>query len=107
MLLLDALLWDVLPRSQLDALMKRTRERARCVGAAMCAEDAVLLADYVTREGDLDDLLVQFEERRKPRVKVVVDASLTMVDWELHPDTPGANAPALMESSLAELTVAA
>ena len=76
-------------------------------GAAMCAEDAVLLADYVTRDGNLDDLLVQFEERRKPRVKVVVDASLTMVDWELHPDTPGANAPALMESSLAELTVAA
>lgn len=76
-------------------------------GAAMCAEDAVLIADYATRDGDLEVLLTEFEERRKPRVKVVVESSLKMVDWELHPLTPGADAPKLMASSLTEMTVPA
>lgn len=73
-------------------------------GAAQCAEDAVLIADYVTRDGDLEILLSEFEVRRKPRVKLVVDASMTLVDWELHPDTPGADPAKLMGSSLAALT---
>lgn len=72
-------------------------------GAAQCAEDAWLLADYLTRDGDIDDLLTDFEERRKPRVQLVVDASLQLVDWELHPDTPGANPAQLMGQSLAAL----
>ncbi|UFS58786.1 FAD-dependent monooxygenase [Subtercola endophyticus] len=69
-------------------------------GAAMCAEDAVLLAEYVTRDGDIDVLLAEFEARRKPRVKTVVDSSMKMVDWELHPDLPDSDAPGLMASSL-------
>lgn len=73
-------------------------------GAAQCAEDAVLIADYVTRKGDLESLLTEFEARRKPRVKLVVDASMTLVDWELHPGTPGADPARLMGSSLAALT---
>lgn len=76
-------------------------------GAAMCAEDAVILAETVMQTGELEELLVRFEERRKPRVQMVVDASLTMVDWEIHPETPGADAAALMSSSLADLTVPA
>ncbi|TQL48405.1 2-polyprenyl-6-methoxyphenol hydroxylase-like FAD-dependent oxidoreductase [Homoserinimonas aerilata] len=72
-------------------------------GAAMCAEDAVLLADYVTRDGELEQLLTEFEGRRLPRVKMVVDASMKMVDWELHPGTPGADPAKLMESSLAKV----
>jgi 2-polyprenyl-6-methoxyphenol hydroxylase-like FAD-dependent oxidoreductase len=76
-------------------------------GAAQCAEDAVLIAEYVTRDGELEALLSDFEARRKPRVKIVVDASLTLVDWELHPNTPGANAAQLMASSLAALTAPA
>lgn len=59
---------------------------------------------YVTREGDILDLLDQFEASRKARVSLVVEASMRLVDCELHPDTPGANPAALMESSLAELT---
>ncbi len=73
-------------------------------GAAQCSEDALLLADYVTRDGDIEALFTEFTARRKPRVKVVVDASLQLANWELHPDTPGANPAALMASSLAELT---
>lgn len=72
-------------------------------GAAQCSEDAVLLADYLTREGQLDELLQAFEARRKPRVKLVVDASLQLVEWEMHPDTPGADPGGLMARSLAAL----
>lgn len=73
-------------------------------GAAQCVEDALLLADYVTREDDLDVLLDGFEGRRKPRVGLVVEASLKLAEWEIHPETPGADPGALMGSSLAALT---
>jgi 2-polyprenyl-6-methoxyphenol hydroxylase-like FAD-dependent oxidoreductase len=76
-------------------------------GAAQCSEDAVLLADYLSRDGDVDSLISEFTARRKPRVKIVVDASLQLADWELHPDTPGADPAALMGSSLAALTAPA
>jgi len=72
-------------------------------GAAQCAEDAFLLADYITREGDIEALLQQFEARRKPRVQLVVDSSLQLVEWELHPETPGAEPAALIASTLAQL----
>lgn len=72
-------------------------------GAAQCSEDAVLLADALTREGDLEVNLQEFEARRKPRVKLVVDASLQLVEWEMHPDTPGADSGGLMARSLAAL----
>lgn len=73
-------------------------------GAAQCSEDAILLADYITRDGDVETLLTEFTARRKPRIKGVVEASLQLAEWELHPDTPGANPAALMASSLAALT---
>ncbi|AWR20669.1 FAD-dependent monooxygenase [Aurantimicrobium photophilum] len=73
-------------------------------GAAQCSEDAYLLAEYVTREGDMETLLTEYTERRKPRVKIVVDASLQLVEWEIHPDTPGANPAKLMGESLGALT---
>ncbi|MFT4234268.1 MAG: FAD-dependent oxidoreductase [Microbacterium sp.] len=72
-------------------------------GAAQCSEDALLLADYLTRDGDLDDLLAEYEARRKPRVKLVVDASLQLVDWEVNP-TPDADPAGVMDRSLAALT---
>jgi 2-polyprenyl-6-methoxyphenol hydroxylase-like FAD-dependent oxidoreductase len=73
-------------------------------GAAMCAEDAVILADYATRDGNLDQLLSEYWNRRIPRVRTVVQNSLQMVDWELHPEQPGADAAALMGRSLALMT---
>jgi len=76
-------------------------------GAAQCSEDALLLADYLTREGDIEALLTEYEQRRKPRVKLVVDASLQLVDWEIHPDTPGADPGGLMARSLSALAVPA
>jgi 2-polyprenyl-6-methoxyphenol hydroxylase-like FAD-dependent oxidoreductase len=76
-------------------------------GAAQCAEDALLLADYVTREGEIENLLAAFQARRKPRVKLVVDASLQLVAWELRPDTPGADPAGVMTRSLAALALPA
>ena len=76
-------------------------------GAAQCSEDALLLADYITREGEIEVLLREFEERRKPRVKLVVDASLQLVEWEIHPETPGADPGGVMERSLRALAVPA
>jgi 2-polyprenyl-6-methoxyphenol hydroxylase-like FAD-dependent oxidoreductase len=75
-------------------------------GAAQCAEDALLLADFLTRDGDIEELLTAYEERRKPRVGLVVEASLQLVGWEVHP-TPGADPGGVMERSLAALAVAA
>lgn len=72
-------------------------------GAAQCSEDAVLLADYLTRDGDIEELLTQYEARRKPRVRLVVENSLQLVDWELHPDTPGADPGGVMMRSLKAL----
>lgn len=78
-------------------------------GAAQCTEDALLLAEHVTAPevttaAALDDALTAFEARRKPRVKLVVDASMQLVEWELHPETPDADPAALMGSSLHALT---
>ncbi|MEN9714927.1 MAG: hypothetical protein RJA35_394 [Actinomycetota bacterium] len=52
-------------------------------GGAQCSEDAYLLAEYVTRDGDLDDLLTQYEERRKARTDIVVRNTLALVDLEI------------------------
>jgi 2-polyprenyl-6-methoxyphenol hydroxylase-like FAD-dependent oxidoreductase len=57
-------------------------------GGAQCSEDAILLADYVTREGNMEDLLVAYQERRKPRVKIVVENTLKLAAKEIDPSLP-------------------
>ncbi len=80
-------------------------------GAAMCTEDAVVLADMLTspetRSIALDELLTAFADRRRPRVEMVVRNSMQLVDWETHPGTPGADPAALMAESMAALQVPA
>ncbi|GGH33577.1 FAD-dependent monooxygenase [Microbacterium album] len=75
-------------------------------GAAQCVEDALLIADYVTREGDLEAHLTEFQERRIPRIKGVVDASLQLAYWECHPGSPDAQPGRVMAQALAELVAA-
>jgi len=58
-------------------------------GGAQCSEDAILLADYVTREGNMEDLLVAYQERRKPRLKIVVENTLKLAAKEIDPSLPG------------------
>jgi 2-polyprenyl-6-methoxyphenol hydroxylase-like FAD-dependent oxidoreductase len=69
-------------------------------GAAMCAEDAVVLAEMLTSGDKVEDLLPAFMERRFPRVKMVLDNSLTLAEWEIHPETPGADPGRIMGQTL-------
>jgi 2-polyprenyl-6-methoxyphenol hydroxylase-like FAD-dependent oxidoreductase len=72
-------------------------------GAAMCAEDAVVLAEMVTSGEELEDVLPAFMARRFPRVKMVLDNSLTLAEWEIHPATPGADPGRIMGQTLGAL----
>lgn len=76
-------------------------------GAAQCVEDSLILAEYVTREGDLEQQFAEFYARRIPRIKGVVDASLLLAKWEQHPGTPDADAPRVMFESLQALVTPA
>jgi 2-polyprenyl-6-methoxyphenol hydroxylase-like FAD-dependent oxidoreductase len=72
-------------------------------GAAQCVEDALVLGEYLTQEGDLDELLTAFEARRVPRVEGVVDASLLLASWERNPGTPDADPGRAMNEALVAL----
>jgi 2-polyprenyl-6-methoxyphenol hydroxylase-like FAD-dependent oxidoreductase len=52
-------------------------------GAAMCAEDAVVLAELVTGDGPLEAALPAFMARRMDRVDLVVRNSMRLVRWEM------------------------
>jgi hypothetical protein len=60
----------------------------------------------VTQDGDLEEQLAAFYERRIPRIKGVVDASLLLAHWELNPGTPDANPPQVMDDALNALVPA-
>lgn len=72
-------------------------------GAAMCAEDAVILAEMVTGGDAVDEVLPLFMARRFPRVKMVLDNSLQLAEWEIHPETPGADPGRIMGQTLQAL----
>jgi len=76
-------------------------------GAAMCAEDAVVLAEMLTGGDGIDEVLQKFMERRFPRVKMVLDNSLQLADWEIHPETPGADPGRIMGQTLHALVAPA
>jgi 2-polyprenyl-6-methoxyphenol hydroxylase-like FAD-dependent oxidoreductase len=52
-------------------------------GAAMCAEDAVVLAELVAGSGPLETALPAFMARRWDRVELVVRNSMRLVSWEM------------------------
>ena len=72
-------------------------------GAAMCAEDAVVLAEVVTGDVPVDAAMKAFMRRRLPRVGMVMRNSLLLADWETHPGTPGADPARVMSQTLAAL----
>ncbi|MBO1902680.1 FAD-dependent monooxygenase [Leucobacter weissii] len=72
-------------------------------GAAQCVEDSLLLAEYLTAEGELEEQLTAFHARRVPRVKGVVDASLQLAHWEQHPGSPDADPGRVMAEALVAL----
>jgi 2-polyprenyl-6-methoxyphenol hydroxylase-like FAD-dependent oxidoreductase len=52
-------------------------------GAAMCAEDAVVLAELVTGDLPVPQALAAFMVRRMPRVEIVVRNSMRLVRYEM------------------------
>jgi 2-polyprenyl-6-methoxyphenol hydroxylase-like FAD-dependent oxidoreductase len=76
-------------------------------GAAMCAEDAVVLAELVTGDLPVERALPAFMARRMPRVELVVRNSMQLVRWEmgLEPHTD-ADVAAAMSSTLGFLAAA-
>jgi 2-polyprenyl-6-methoxyphenol hydroxylase-like FAD-dependent oxidoreductase len=72
-------------------------------GAAMCTEDAIVLAELVTSDEPVETALKGFMRRRLPRVRLVIDNSLLLVDWETHPGTPGADPGRVMSETLETL----
>lgn len=52
-------------------------------GAAMCAEDAVVLAELVAGDLPPGQALAAFMRRRMPRVELVVRNSMQLVRWEM------------------------
>ncbi|MFT4215554.1 MAG: hypothetical protein QM622_12395, partial [Microbacterium sp.] len=75
-------------------------------GAAQCVEDALLFAQYVTEDGELEDQLAAYYARRIPRIKGVVDASLQLAQWEQNPGTPDAAPDRVMAEALLALVPA-
>ena len=77
-------------------------------GAAMCAEDAVVLAELVTGDLTVEEALPAFMRRRMPRVELVVRNSMQLVRWEmgLEPHTE-ADVARTMNSTLGFLAAAA
>ena len=77
-------------------------------GAAMCAEDAVVLAELVTGGQPVSRALPAFMTRRMPRVELVVKNSMQLVRWEmgLEPHTE-ADVARTMSSTLGFLAAAA
>jgi 2-polyprenyl-6-methoxyphenol hydroxylase-like FAD-dependent oxidoreductase len=72
-------------------------------GAAMCAEDATVLAELVTGDAPVEEALAEFMRRRMPRVRMVVENSLRLAEWEIHPGTPGADPGGVMTRTLSAL----
>ncbi|MFW3168957.1 FAD-dependent monooxygenase [Geodermatophilus sp. CPCC 206100] len=71
-------------------------------GAALGLEDASVLAELLTAADAVDDdLLVSFAERRLPRVREVVEASVQLARWQLAHEQ--GDVPALM-GRIAHLT---
>ena len=52
-------------------------------GAAMAIEDGVLLAEMLTGQGTVDEILRAFTARRLPRARYVLDSSLQISTWEM------------------------
>jgi 2-polyprenyl-6-methoxyphenol hydroxylase-like FAD-dependent oxidoreductase len=72
-------------------------------GAAQCTEDAVVLAEVLTSDEPVDAALKTFMARRMPRVKLVMDNSMTLAHWEMNPGTPGADPGKIMNDTLGAL----
>lgn len=57
-------------------------------GAGMAIEDAIVLAEEIDSDRDLEQQLRSFMDRRYERCKFVVESSERIGEWEMHPEQP-------------------
>jgi 2-polyprenyl-6-methoxyphenol hydroxylase-like FAD-dependent oxidoreductase len=69
-------------------------------GAAMAAEDAVVLAGLVGEGHAVEKVLALFMDRRQERATMVVENSVQLARWEANPTIPGADPGGLMQQSM-------
>ena len=51
-------------------------------GAALAIEDAIVLADLIDKNNNLDEVLPEFMNQRIDRSRLVVETSVNLVEWE-------------------------
>ena len=81
-----------------DAIHATTPHMAS--GAAMAMEDAIVLADLLAFDSDVELALRKFGEMRWERCRLVNENSLQLGEWEKHPAEPGADPGRLIGESL-------
>lgn len=84
-----------------DALHATTPHLAS--GAAIAIEDAVVLADLLAEEAELETALRRFGQLRFERCRIVVESSLQLGEWEKRPGAGDADPAGLIASSMAQL----
>jgi len=72
-------------------------------GAAMCLEDALVLAEEIRRHGNTIKALDAYSQRRFDRCRYVVETSAQMGYWQTHPGTPDAEQEQLRSTALGVL----
>jgi 2-polyprenyl-6-methoxyphenol hydroxylase-like FAD-dependent oxidoreductase len=77
-------------------------------GAALAIEDAVVLAEEISKDQPVEQALENYMKRRYERCKMIIDVSNTLADWEQRewrgePLPEGANVGMLMGKTLASL----
>jgi 2-polyprenyl-6-methoxyphenol hydroxylase-like FAD-dependent oxidoreductase len=73
-------------------------------GAAMCLEDALVLAEELKANENIAQALESYTTRRFDRCKFVVETSAQLGYWQTHPDTVGADPQALIGGALEVLS---
>jgi 2-polyprenyl-6-methoxyphenol hydroxylase-like FAD-dependent oxidoreductase len=73
------------------------------MGAAIAMEDALVLAEELAEQTDVDRALERFMERRFERCRMVVENSVQLAEWEKNAAAHGEDSARLMGESLAAL----
>ncbi|MGC3983061.1 MAG: FAD-dependent oxidoreductase [Steroidobacteraceae bacterium] len=73
-------------------------------GAAQAVEDGVVIGELFQQDKPVEELMATFMERRYERCKFIVEASLQIGEWEMHP-TPDAD-PVGLTAKMFEVTSA-
>jgi 2-polyprenyl-6-methoxyphenol hydroxylase-like FAD-dependent oxidoreductase len=72
-------------------------------GAGIAIEDSLVLSEELGSGMRLSDALMQFNERRYERCRMVVENSVQLGEWEKNPKSPRADYVRLMDESMRSL----